>query len=65
VPIDLDLIADGDFNSLHSGIAGARLLLNRPDPPTAIFAFNETLAVGALGAAREVGLDVPRVDSTV
>jgi LacI family transcriptional regulator len=46
-------------------IAGARLLLNRPDPPTAIFAFNETLAVGALGAAREVGLDVPRVDSTV
>jgi LacI family transcriptional regulator len=33
--------------------------LDRPDPPTAIFAFNDTLAVGALPAARARGLKVP------
>jgi LacI family transcriptional regulator len=34
-------------------------LLDLPDPPTAIFAFNDMLAIGALQAARSRGVSVP------
>jgi len=34
-------------------------LLNLPDPPTAIFAYSDTQAVGVLEAARDLGLHVP------
>jgi LacI family transcriptional regulator len=34
-------------------------LLNLPDPPTAIFCFNDNNAVGAIQAARARGLRVP------
>ena len=34
-------------------------LLDLPDPPTAIFAFNDNIAIGAIQAARERGLRVP------
>lgn len=37
----------------------AQDLLRRPDRPTAIFAGNDTLALGVLKAAREAGLSVP------
>ena len=35
-------------------------LLNLPDPPTAIFAYSDLQALGALEAAREMGLNVPK-----
>ncbi|MCH3703328.1 substrate-binding domain-containing protein, partial [Campylobacter lari] len=38
---------------------GARLLAG-PDRPTAIFAVNDFLAVGVMGAAREQGLEAGR-----
>ena len=34
-------------------------LLKRPDPPTAIFAGNDMIALGALQAARDLGVNVP------
>ena len=34
-------------------------LINRPDPPTAIFASSDTQAIGALEAVRRAGLEVP------
>ncbi len=34
-------------------------LLRQPEPPTAIFAGNDTLALGVLKAARELGIRVP------
>ena len=37
----------------------ATRLLDLPDPPTASFAFNDMLAVGALQAAKMKGLCVP------
>jgi LacI family transcriptional regulator len=43
----------------ESGFAAARRLLNRADPPTAIFASSDTLAVGVYHAARLRGLSVP------
>jgi LacI family transcriptional regulator len=37
----------------------AHALLDRPEPPTAIFAASDSQAFGVLRAARERGLDVP------
>ena len=38
--------------------AGHRLL-DRPDPPTAVLAFSDLLALGVMDAAAERGVDVP------
>ncbi len=40
-------------------------LLTLPDPPTAIFAYSDTQAVGVLEAAREMGIKVPEQLSVV
>ena len=40
-------------------------LLSRPDRPTAVFAFNDIAAIGAVSAAEELGLSVPRDLSVV
>jgi LacI family transcriptional regulator len=42
-----------------SGQRVARELLTLPEPPTAIFAGNDGLALAALEAARELGIPVP------
>ncbi|HZP82410.1 MAG TPA: LacI family DNA-binding transcriptional regulator [Chthonomonadaceae bacterium] len=47
-------------NTLEDGERGLITLLSRPDPPTALFARTDTLAAGALRAARKLGLQVPR-----
>ena len=41
------------------GTEAARELLALPDPPTAIFGFNDNVAIGAMHAARERRLSVP------
>ncbi len=55
---DPDLVVESSF-SIESGEEVARTLLDRPDRPTAIFAFNDNTAIGALRVARELGLRVP------
>lgn len=45
--------------TFEAGRATARELLGRPDRPTAIFAYNDVLAIGAMRGAREVGLSIP------
>jgi LacI family transcriptional regulator len=49
-----ELVIESDF-VVGGGIAATRRLLDLPEPPTAIFAFNDNLAVGALHVARERG----------
>ncbi len=44
---------------VKDGRRGAEHLLSLPDPPTAIFAFNDAMAVGVLHEARRRGLRVP------
>lgn len=57
LPTD-ELLVDGDFR-LVGGHRAASALLDLPDRPTAIFAFNDNMAIGTLQAARERGLHVP------
>lgn len=57
-PLRLDLIESGRF-TFDSGHAAAGRLLDRADRPTAILAQNDEMAVGAMTAARELGLAVP------
>ncbi|HZQ89045.1 MAG TPA: LacI family DNA-binding transcriptional regulator [Gaiellaceae bacterium] len=50
--------AEADFE-VAGGRAAAVRLVTLPDRPTAIVAFNDNLAIGALQAARELGLALP------
>ena len=59
-----ELVVSGDFQ-LESGVAAAERLFALPEPPTAIFAFNDNMAVGVLQAARARGLRVPEDVSVV
>jgi LacI family transcriptional regulator len=56
--VDEDLVSQG-YNSFDSGIQCAEDLLRLPDPPTAIFAANDQMAVGVMRVARLHGLDIP------
>lgn len=52
------MICVGD-NSIGSGEICAEKLLSRKQPPTAIFAANDDMAVGVIRAAHRMGIDVP------
>ncbi|HLG89521.1 MAG TPA: LacI family DNA-binding transcriptional regulator [Alphaproteobacteria bacterium] len=53
------LVAQGNF-SIASGVRAATQLLDLPQRPTAIFASNDEMAIGAIRAARDHGLGVPQ-----
>jgi LacI family transcriptional regulator len=59
-----ELEAEADFE-IGGGLKAARYLLDLAEPPTAIFAFNDNLAIGAIQAARERDLRVPEDLSVV
>lgn len=49
----------GDDFSIQNGYLETKLLLERKDRPTAIFALSNTISLGVLKAVRETGLDIP------
>ena len=53
-----DRVAQGYF-TYRSGLEAARILLNRPDPPTAIFASNDDMAAAVSAVAHGRGLRIP------
>jgi len=53
------VVVGGDF-TVESGGEAADRLLNAEVRPTAIFCFNDEMAMGVLDYARQMGLDVPR-----
>ncbi|MER7797555.1 LacI family DNA-binding transcriptional regulator [Microbacterium sp. NPDC096154] len=58
IPVDPELIRPGDF-MIEGGEAGARALLDLPEPPTAIVASSDLEAMGVYHAAFERGLRIP------
>jgi LacI family transcriptional regulator len=56
LPIDYRLIVEGQF-TYEAGYHGMKTLL--PHKPDALFAASDTVAIGALQAAKEAGLRVP------
>src|SRR3954451_4630668 len=56
--LDPELVAYSDWRT-PSGMDAAERLLSLEEPPTAIFVFNDNVAIGALHAARKRGLSVP------
>jgi LacI family transcriptional regulator len=59
LPFDAALVREGDWMS-GTGFEHALSLLQQPRPPSAIFCANDLMALGALEAARQLGLAVPR-----
>jgi LacI family transcriptional regulator len=55
---DPSLVIESNFQ-VDGGRAAAAALLDLAEPPTAIFAFNDQLAIGAMQSALERGLRVP------
>lgn len=58
IPVDRSLVANGDYRQL-SGYRVAKDLCLRVDPPTAIFAANAMMGIGAVQAVQELGLRCP------
>jgi LacI family transcriptional regulator, repressor for deo operon, udp, cdd, tsx, nupC, and nupG len=52
------IVVNGDF-SIESGLVAAERLLGRRRPPTAIFCFNDEMAMGVLETARRRRVRVP------
>jgi len=58
LPAVPEYVREGNFEQ-ESGYRAAAALLALPNPPTAIFALSDPMAIGALRAARQRGLAVP------
>jgi LacI family transcriptional regulator len=54
----------GDFSD-QSGYNAAQILLRRSPRPTAIFATNDMMAIGAMSALREAGVSIPHETALV
>ena len=64
VELDDDLVVPGNF-SLEGGAEAMQTLLAHPEPPTAVFACSDEMAIGAMQVARDAGLEVPEDLSVV
>jgi len=58
LPINPDLFEEGDW-SPESGERAMRSFLALPQPPTAVFAVNDLMAIGAMEAVQKAGLRIP------
>lgn len=59
LPVDAALVATASQFGRHDGLAGMRELLRLPEPPDAVFAYNDLIAIGAMRAITEAGLRIP------
>ncbi len=55
-----DMPVEQGYFTFRSGIIATERLLDRSDPPTAIFASNDDMAAAAIGVAHRRGLQVPQ-----
>jgi DNA-binding LacI/PurR family transcriptional regulator len=60
LPVRPDLLIEVDAYHRADGAAAARQLMALPEPPDAIFCFNDLMALGTLRALLELGVRVPQ-----
>jgi LacI family repressor for deo operon, udp, cdd, tsx, nupC, and nupG len=58
IELDPDLVPRGEFGAA-SGMQEMATLLELADPPTAVFAYSDEMAIGALSHLARAGIDVP------
>ncbi len=58
IPFNEEWVSEGAW-TIESGKIGARKLLGSNNPPTAIFAANDSMAIGAIMEATNMGFSVP------
>jgi LacI family transcriptional regulator len=58
IPYNEELVAEGEF-TYDGGCQCMRQLLSLPEPPTAVFAVGDVMALGAKTAIEEAGLKIP------
>ncbi len=58
IPLDPELVVESEAGQV-GGYASMQKLLALPRPPTAVFAHNDVLAMGAISAIYQAGLTVP------
>jgi LacI family transcriptional regulator len=58
IPFDEKYIVEGD-NEIEGGYLAAKKLLKLTNPPQAVFAANDLMAIGAIEAIKSEGLTVP------
>jgi LacI family transcriptional regulator, galactose operon repressor len=63
-PVPGAYVRPGEFTH-ETGVRGAAALLGLPEPPTAVFAGNDEIALGVIETARTLGLRVPEDLSVV
>ncbi|GAB3454096.1 LacI family DNA-binding transcriptional regulator [Massilia terrae] len=64
IALDPELICEGNFQE-QMAMEGTRKLLALADPPTAIFAASDAMALGCFNAIREKGLRIPQDISVI
>lgn len=64
LPVLPDYLLRGQYG-FNSGVRGARALLSLPQPPTAIFAVSDALAVGAVREGKRLGKNIGREFSVI
>jgi DNA-binding LacI/PurR family transcriptional regulator len=62
--VDPDLVVVGDWGG-EQGAQGMSRLLSLRNPPTAVYAHSDEVALGAVRTIRRAGLDVPRDISVI
>ncbi len=58
IPLDKELIAEGDF-TLWSGQNATKQFFEMQQPPTAIFCMNDEMAIGAIQTIKAKGFKIP------
>jgi DNA-binding LacI/PurR family transcriptional regulator len=59
LPYDAQLVNVGSWE-VEGGYEAVQQILRLPDPPTAVFAGNDMIALGAIHGAQDMGLQIPR-----
>lgn len=64
IPVDNELLFGGKY-TFGSGFDAAEAILRLPDPPTAVFALSDRMALGAIRAFESHGVRVPDAISVI